>query len=77
MACLSSANTRLRSACWGLLGLLVGTTERERKVGGCSCVSGHTRPQVSGALEPQFRPPVAGKLAMGTDFPPFPARSVL
>lgn len=72
MTCFSSANRSLRSACWRLLGLLVGTTERESKVVGCSCVSGHTRPQVSGALEPQFRPPLARKLAMGTDFPPFP-----
>lgn len=73
MACFSPANRSLRSACWGLLDLLVGMTERERKVVGCSCVSGHTRPQFSGALEAQVRPPLARKLAMGTDFPPFPA----
>ena len=41
MACLSSANTSLRSACWGLLGLLVGTTEREKGGGLLLCERTH------------------------------------
>ena len=72
MACFSSAKRSQRSACWGLLDLLVGVTGRERKVVGSCCVSRHTRHQLSGALEPQVRP-----LLARTDFPPFPALSVL
>lgn len=72
MACFPSANRSLSSAGWGLLDLLMGMTERERKVVGSCCVSGHARHQFSGALEPQVRPPLAR-----TDFPPFPALSVL